>query len=810
MFDSILEWKLAARRLRSRPGFSLSVIAILAICLGANTTIFSLLSGLLLKPLPVSHPERLASVNVELGGLAPVLSYPDYRDFRNRNNVLDHLIGYRIAPVRFEAGSQPERVWGYLATGNYFRALGAQPHLGRLLTEDDDRNPGAHPVIVLSYRFWQTRFASDTEILSRKLLINGLSYSVIGVAAPGFFGVETLYRPSFWVPMMMQGQIEPAGSWLERRGTQNMMVAASLKPGVSRAVAQQALNAIAARIAEEHPSTSRGLKIFLSDAGLFGAVLRGPAVSMSAVLLGVVLLVLLIACVNIAGLMLARSADRSREMAVSLALGANRSQLLWQYLRESALLAIAGTAAGILLAWKLSAWILSLVPSADIPLGWEATLDGPVLAFSSALGILTVLVCGTAPGLRASRMQVLDGLKNEPSSKPGRKFHLRDALVSTQIAFTLVPLAGAILALGGMQKVLDSQLGLRPQSVGALKFDLALQGYNREQSEQFIARLQQKLENHPRLESASMASALPLTVDFSMNGVYAEVGPTYDDGKPPHAVYYEIGPAFFQTLGTRLLAGREFDQRDKKDTPPVAILNQTSAQRLFPGRNALGRRIKFGRTAPWLEVAGIVEDGKYRALLEDSAMAVFVPIAQSYNPQVSVIGKSPEGPEATAALLQSLIAEVDPRLPVFAAGAYERQMRLSLFPNQLAAWALAAFAGLALVLSLTGIFGLVAYSVSRRTREIGLRIALGATGWRAVRGMLARTAILIAAGTGIGVALAYAANAALASVLAGSDPKDPVILAASGILIALCAAAATLWPARRAARIDPMKALRTE
>jgi predicted permease len=780
MSYSLLEWRLAARRLRARPGFAFAVVAILALCLGANTTIFSLLSGLLLQPLPVAHPERLAAVNIEMGGFAPVLSYPDYRDMRDQNNVLDHLIGYRIAPVRMEAGPNPERVWGYLATGNYFRALGATPHLGRLFTEADDRSPGAHPVVVLSHRYWQTRFASDPQILQRKLLINGLSYTVIGVARPGFFGSEVLYRPSFWAPMMMQGQIEPSGSWLERRGTQNMMVAASIKPGVTRAAAEQALNAIAARIAEEHPETSRGLKIVLSDAGLFGAVLRGPAASISAVLLGVVLLVLLIACVNIAGLMLARAGDRSREMAVSLALGAARSQLLKQYLRESALLAAAGVAAGTLLAWKLSAFILSLVPSADIPLGWEASLDWPVLAFSAALGALTVLACGIAPGLRATRISILEGLKNEAASRPGRKVHLRDALVALQIAITLVPLAAAFLALSGMRNAVSHEIGFRPESVGAVKFDLALQGFHRAQSEQFLARLQQKLDAHPRLAPASFASALPLTLDFSMNGIYAEGGPAHEDGKPPTAVYYEVAPRFFQTLGTPLVAGREFDTRDKQDAPPVAILNATAARRLFPGRKALGRRIKFGRTSPWIEVVGIAANGKYRALLEDDAMAVFVPIAQSYNSQVSVIARSPEGPEAAAAQLQAVIGELDPRLPTFSVGPFDRMMRLALFPHQLAAWALAAFAALALVLSLTGVFGLVAYAASRRTREIGLRIALGATGWRAVRGMLARTALLVAAG------------------------------AAAGLALALAAAAAALLPARRAARLDPMKALRTE
>ena len=504
--------KLARRRRRLRPTFSHAIVAILTLCIGANTAVFTLLSNAVLRPLPVHQPDELVTLDsVGRGDASPVFSYPNYRDLRDRNAAFSALAAFRVVPINLGTSGRADRIWGYLASGNYFPLLGIRPHLGRFLSPDDDRNLRAHPVAVISHATWTRRFAADPAILSRPITLNGTKYSIVGVAPAGFFGTEKLIRCDIWVPMMMQPQIEPDNPWIERRAGENIFLLGRLKPGVSLPQATANLQQLARQLGEEYPDENRGLAIALTPPGLVGGFLRGPAIGFSSALLAVTALVLLIACGNIAGLMLARGADRTRETAVCLALGAGASRLLRQHFIESFTLASLGGAAGLLLAAWLNAALESALPAMDIPVQLSLAMDLRVIAFCALTSIATCILCGLAPALQAARQNILDGLKSGGLGPSARRWQLRDVLVALQIAFTLVPLSAALLAVHGLRNAVNLSLGFEPAHAASLTFDLDLEGYSREKG---IALQRRLLADLP---SAGLITSMPLGIESNSN-----------------------------------------------------------------------------------------------------------------------------------------------------------------------------------------------------------------------------------------------------------------------------------------------------
>jgi predicted permease len=801
----------AFRRLRLSPGFTAAAIVTLALGIGANTTIFSLVNAIVFRPFGVQNQSELVSLNMRTSKAQfPTLSYPDYKDYRDRNTVLSALAMYRPIPMSMSrSGAKNARLWGYEISGNYFDMLGVQAIRGRVLHPEDDVKRGGHPLAVISYNCWRARFGGDPDIAGKQVKIAGLDYTIVGVTPPAFTGTELIYTPEIFVPLAMAEQIEQY-EWLDNRGNSNALVVGRLKPGVSLKSAEAAINIIATALGREYPKDNAGVSIALSPPGMAGNFLRGAITGFSAVLMAVAGMVLLIACVNLASLLLARAADRRKETAIRLALGASRGQLLRQLLTESLMLSIAGGAAGILLAY----WLVELVnvwrPPVDIPVIPHVVMDTRVLLFAGVVSLLTALLFGLAPALQSTRASLVGAIKNEAPSEKLRRLNLRDILVSTQVALSVVLLIGSILVVRSLQHALSLNLGFDPQHAAVLSYDFAAQGYNEERSRQFQRLLLAKVRAIPGIEAAGIIDGLPLTLNISNSGVFFEGKPEPRAGDVPTANMYIITPGYLQAMRTRLIAGRDLDQRDSKDAPRVALVNEAFVRQLLPGEDAVGKRFRHSTTGKWIQIAGVVEDGKYRSLGESPSPTVFEPMEQWWNPGQTLVARSPLAEAETARLLRRAVAELDPSLTVFSDGSLMNALGLALFPAKLVAVVLASFGLLAVVLAATGVYGIMAYAVSRRTREIGIRMALGAAPSEVARVVLAHTAMLLAVGIAIGFALAFASGKFFGQILYGVSAHDPLTYLCAIGLMAVVAFVACWVPARRAIHVDPLTALRAE
>ncbi len=802
----------ALRTLRRSPGFAVVAILSLALGIGANTLVFSVVNALVLKPLPIAKPERVVFVQPE--GRGGSLSFPNYRDLRDRNVTFDGLVGYRISPMNIDAsgaGGGALRAWGYLATGNYFDVLGVAPAFGRVFHASDDRQPGDAPLVVLSYDYWTSHFAADPAIVGRAIRINRLPYTVIGVAPRGFRGTERFYRPDVWVPMMMQAQIEIGNPWLENRATSNTWIAGGLKPGVTPAVALANLNAVAAAIAREHPQSDEGLRLKLASPGFVGDALGQPVKAFTLGLLALAALVLLVACANLASVLAARGADRQRELAIRISIGAGRGRIVRQLLTESVLLAALGGAAGCGLATigarALSAWRAPI----DLPMQFDVAVDPAVLLFACIVSLCAGVLFGVAPARRASTVDPNTAIRDGHDARASRgAWPLRDLLVGVQVAVCFVLVAACLLSLRGLQQALTMPLGFDPRGVSMVGFELGLGGYSTEEGKRFQQRALAAVERLPGVAAAAYGNSLPLSIDQSSTRIHAIEESTARASDMPRAVRYEVSPAYFRTLGIRQLQGRDIDWRDTADRPRVAVVNETFARSILHTRDAIGRRVRYGWSDVPIEVVGVVENGKYQSLTESSQSVIFVPMMQSYNTTTTMLARSAVPPEQMVAGIRQAIAALDPQLPLYGTGSVEQMLGFVLFPNQVAAVALTAFGLLGIMLAATGIHGTVAYAVSRRRREIGIRLAVGAPAASVLRLVLGRMMMIIAAGAAAGSLLALAAGRMLSRVVYQASPHEPITFIAVGAIL-LAAGAVSCWvPARRSLRIEPMIALRPE
>jgi len=801
----------AFRRLRLSPGFTAAAIVTLALGIGANSTVFSLVNAVVFRPFGVERQSELVSFNMRTSKAQfPTLSYPDYKDYRDRNTVLSGLAMYRTVPVSVSrSGAKNARMWGYEVSGNYFDMLGVQAIRGRVLHPEDDVKRGGHPLAVISYSCWQARFGGDPDIAGKQVKIGGLDYTIVGVTPPPFIGTELIYTPEIFVPLAMAEQIEQS-KWIDDRGDSNGLVIGRLKPGVSLKSAEAAVNTIATALGREHPKDDAGVSIVLSPPGMAGNFLRGAITGFSAVLMVVAGMVLLIACVNLASLLLARASDRRKETAIRLALGASRGQLVRQLLTESLMLSIAGGAAGILLAY----WLVELVnvwrPPVDVPVIPHVVMDTRVLLFAGLVSLLTALLFGLAPALQSTRASLVGAIKNEAPSEKLRRFSLRDILVATQVALSVVLLIGSILVVRSLQHALSLNLGFDPQHAAVLSYDFAAQGYDEERGRQFQRRLLEKVRSMPGIETAGIIDGLPLTLNISNNAIFLEGKPEPRAGDVPLANAYVITPGYLRAMRTRLVAGRDLNQRDTKDAPRVALVNEAFVRQLLPGVDPVGKRFRHSTTGKWIEIAGVVEDGKYRSLGETPSPTVFESMEQIWIPGQTLVARSPLAETETVRLLRRAVAELDPSLTVFNDGSLTSALGLALFPAKLVAVVLASFGLLAVVLAATGVYGIMAYAVSRRTREIGIRMALGAAPSEVARVVLTRTAMLLAVGITIGFALAFASGTFFGQILFGISAHDPLTYLCAIALMTAVAFVACWVPARRAIRVDPLTALRAE
>ena len=804
---------LAFRRLRSSFGFTIAAIVTLALGIGANTTIFTAVNTVVFRSLPVDHPDQLFSVNTKTYKTEfPVQSFPNYRDTRDRStNVVAGLASYRIDPINFSRGGGDNSLaWGYLVTGNYFDLLGVAPLRGRLLHSSDDITRNGHPIAVITDAFWKRRFGGDPSAVGSRVKLNGLDYTIVGIAPPQFSGTEVIYTPEIFVPMAMEPQIEPGNNDLDVRDNLNYFVVGRLKQGVTMPQVEAVFDSIANDLAREYPNENAGMKLRLSPAGLFGEFLRGTIRTFAAVLMTVAGLVLLIACVNLASLLIARASDRRKDTAIRLALGASRSDLVRQLLAESIVLSLAGGAAGLLLAFWLASLFAAWRPPIDIPVIPALHIDLRVMLFTAAVSIFTGVLFGLAPALQSSRAQLAPALKNESVAERLRRFQIRDVLIAAQVAMSVVLLVGSVLVVRSLQNALTVPLGFDPRHVALVSYNLQLQGYDEARARQFQKRLLDNVRSMPGIESAALIDSLPLTLQWDNSGVLIEGKPIPRASDVPLAARHRVTLDYFRTARTRLIAGRVFDQNDRQESRHVAIVNEAFVHQLLPGENPIGRRFEHGTNGPWREIIGVVEDGKYRSLSESPMLAVFEPMEQDYSPNNNLIARSSIPEEQLTAVLRRAVIDLDSSITIASQGSWTGQLGLALFPARIAATVLGAFGLLAIVLAATGVYGVTAYAVARRTREIGIRVALGAEPGEVIRVVVSHTAMLVGVGGAIGIALALASGRFVGQILYGVRETDPMTYAIAIIIMAAVAFAACWLPARRAIAVDPVTALRTE
>lgn len=809
--DSLLhDVRFGVRQLIKRPIFTALAIVSMALGIGANTAIFSLVNTALLRPLPVREPSRLIAVDGTLPSTDFTLqSYPNYKDYRDRNQSFEGLFAYRFVVSSLSHKGVNERAWGFLVSGNYFDVLGVKPVLGRAFRPEEDQTPGANPVLVLSHTCWKKRFGRDPSIVGRTISVNNHPFTIIGVAPEGFVGTEVAFAPEFWGPMMMASQIEPGNTWLNERADDNLFVVGRLKPGVTVAQAKADLDNISAQLAKEYPTENTGRGVRLMPPGLFIPSIRNSVFALSAILAAVGALVLLLACVNLANLLLARATERRKEIGIRLAVGASRSRLIRQLVTESLLLSVTGGAVGLLLAVWINSSVGAIKLPMDISLLFDLRIDWRVLIFALTISVLTGMIFSLLPALQSSRPDLIPALKDEASMSGFRRSRLRNSLVIIQVALSLVLLISAGLIVRSLQSAQRMRPGFDPENAVAVSFDLGLQGYDDAKGRGFYARVLDRVKALPGVRSAAFIDTLPLSLDYSTNTIYIEGQPVTSRSNLPLAIPYSVGPGYFETMGMPL-RGRDFRPDEDKKESRVAVVNETFASRFFKNQDPIGKRFNFtGPQDPFWLIIGVVPDGKYNTLGEKPQAAIFRPI-RYFDSRGTLVARTAGDPHAMLSEIRRQIQELDPTLVLFDAKTLTEHMNIPLFPAKVAAGALGSFGLLALVLAAVGIYGVMSYMVIGRTREIGLRMALGAQS-RQVGWLILRQGMMLALmGAVIGLTVALAGTQLLRGILYGVSATDPMTFTSIAFLLGAVALIACWLPAYRATRVDPIVALRNE
>ena len=810
------EIRYAGRALLQRPGFSLVAILTLALGIGANTAIFSLVNTVLLRSMPVARPDEVFALNMRRkDDSMSALSYPNYIDFRDRSEVLSGLLAYRFVPLSLSRSGANERIWGYEVSGNYFDVLGVKALHGRTFLPEEDKTRLSHPVVVLSYESWQHRFGGDPGIVGKDILINDHQFRVIGIVPDTFKGTEQVYEAELWVPASMMGWVEPGNGSLDLRDNNQFFGVARLKPGVDASQAEASLNLLAQQLGKEYPDSNEGQSVRLGPTGFIIPELRGAVVSFTWVLMAAVGLVLLVTCTNLAGLLLARATERRREIAIRLAMGASRVRLIRQLLIESLLLSIVGGAAGVFLAIWIVKGLLALKPPMDFPLTIDLALDWRVLLFSLGVSLLAGAVFGLAPALQSTRPNLLHALKDTSAQGGAGRTRLRSVLVVAQIAISLVVLIAAGLVVRTLQQLQTMNPGFDPQNALTMSFDLSLQGYDEARGRQFYHQLAERVRALPGVKSAAVSSYVPLSLNYNSRGIYVEGEPIERGANKPDAMNASVGARYFETMATPIVYGREFTEQDVEKSQQVAIVNETFVKQLMPAvkrpAEAVGKRVSFGdATGPFMEIVGVARDGKYFNIAEEPRTFIWTPLTQDYNSSGLLLVRTNGNPDPLFAAVRSQVQALDPNLPLFDVKTLTEHMQLALFAPRVAATVLGVFGLVALLLSAIGIYGITSYAVSQRTHEIGIRMALGAQLGDVLRLVLNHGLKLTLIGAAIGLIGAYLTTRAITAVLYGVSATDPLTFISVSVLLIGVALLACYVPARRATKVDPLIALRNE
>ena len=813
--------RFAFRTLLKSRGLTTVAVLSLALGIGANATIFTFINSLLLRPPLVHEPDRLLEVwqhNTTRGrgiGSDMQLSFPEYQYYRNHTSSFSDLGAFtgETPPVIWNRGGDGETLRAALVSANFFSILGVQPALGRGFLPEDDSGATASPVVVLSHAVWQQRLASDPAIVGKTLTLNGRDYTVVGVAPAGFRGLVVGFSPDVWTPMGMHEAISPALNLNERR-MHWLLAIGRLKPGVAARQASADLDVLGQQLATDFPDTNKNLMPDAVAVELVPGPFRGVASGISAVLMAVVGLVLLIACANVANLLLAKASSRRREVAVRIALGANRRRLIQQMLTESVLIAGIAGAIGLLLSLWAAPLLLSLMPAA-LPLGITVSPDIRVLAFTLLASIATGIIFGLAPALQQSALNQVDNLKDGAAHGGSSRSKLRNALVVAQVTACVVLLVGASLCLRSLLNARSIDPGFDTRNAVAAGLSVDTFGYDEARGRAFYARLLEQIRSLPGVRAASLTDHLPLGQISRMQGVKIDgyEGTRGPSGMPGLAIDMAlIGPDYFDAMGIPVLSGRSFTHTDDSNAPPVIMINQQMAERFWPHQNPVGQFVTImgpHDSRERAEIIGVVKTGKYQSLGEDPKSFFYRPLLQDYEPGVQLIVRTTGDTPIVDALRQQVRA-LDPRLALVGIETLEQHMQLPLFPARAAGLLLGLFGALALTLAVVGLYGVMSYSVSQRTREIGVRVALGARRIDVVRLIVGQGLRLTLSGMAIGVVCSLALTWILRSVLYGISATDPISFLAVAVVLTMVALAASYVPARWATRVDPMQALRTE
>jgi predicted permease len=807
------DFGLAWRQMRKAPGFALTAVVTLALAIGANAIVFSVLNALVLRPLNVPHADSLMMVERNYGAdTTPSQSYPDYRDLRDENRSFESLFLYSIdGGMGLDTGhGNPAVVWPYLVSGNYFDALGVRPYLGRFIHASEEHGKNSVPEIVLSYALWHSLFNGDPAAVGRTVQLNKHPFTIVGVAAPEFRGTELFFAPDLWAPIVNSPQILGADS-LEERGDHSEWVAGHLKPGVTPAAATADVNAIGASLGRRYPKTDEGIQFSLSRPGLAGNTLARPTRAFMTGLTLLAALILLAACANLGSLFAARTADRSHDIAVRVALGSPRKFILRQLLTEAFLVSavggVCGMAAAVAILRLLSGWR----PIPDIPINVPVNPDAKTYLLALLLAVASGLLFGLAPVRQVLASDPWQVIRTGASGAGGvSRFTLRDVLLGLQIAICAVLITASLVAVRGLARSLQSDYGIQPRGVILAKTDLRMAGYDGDQRVQMQKRMLAAAASIPGVTAAGYADRLPLSIGASDSDVFAD---TTTDFRPTLAVTdaqnFRVSPDYFRAAGTALLAGRTFTLHDDGNAPVVAVVNRAFARKVFGSvKKAIGGHFKFwgGNRA---EVIGVVEDGKYETLTEDPRTAMFFSFEQHSGSTTWIVVRSQRDPQEIAAELHQAMRRLDPGMPL-EIKTWNSELDSALFAARVATVALGILGMLGAMLAITGMFGMAAYTVGKRLREFGIRIALGADHRKVLGAALGHAFRLLGIGSAAGIVLGLLATHVLSSIVYQATPRDPLILAGVVLTMLGVGLVATWIPARRALAVDPMILLREQ
>src|SRR5262245_14261811 len=818
--------RFGVRMLVKGRGFTVAAVLCLALGIGANTAIFSLANAVLWRPLPVSQPGQLVEIIRGDGMNGNTLSHPDYMAISERNDTLAGLAISSLTELSFSHGGQSQMIGGELVSGNYFDVIGVKPGLGRAFLPEEDREPGERPVAVVNHDFWQSRLGADPQLVGKTIRLNNQPFTVIGIGPEGFRGANAPFAPAVWIPLMMieaTMTVRQSPQPLNDRGHEFAAIG-RLKPGVSLAQAQAQLEALNRQLElanplpasrNRGPNEDRSLKLVRSQ-GLI-APLRPMANTATTLLSAVVGLVLLIACANVANLLLARAAARRKEIAVRLALGAGRMRLIRQLLTESFLLALLGAATGLLIAFWINQTLMALEP--PVPAAWnfqiDLRLDAQALGFTVLLTFVTALLFGLAPALQASKPDLVPALKDEVSA-PARRgrylrwLGLRNTLVVAQVAVSLVLLVGAGLFIRSLQHAQRLDLGFKTENRLALELNLEMQGYDDARTREFAAQAVERLAALPGVERVSAANSLPLGVRGDGSLIEIEGRHTGLNERLPSVTSQLIVLDYLRTMGTRLVRGRDFTAQDTDSAPRVAIINERMASRFFPNENPLGKRLRIGKQGePLCEIIGVVQDVTFHLGAGPEPVA-YRPLAQRSAGWLALIVHTSGDPKAQIPAMRSVVQAIDDNLPAQEIKTLDEIVGLQFWPARMLAGLLAALGSVGLLLASVGVYGVMSYVVAQRTREIGVRMALGAQSRDVMKLIVKQGVGLTLAGAAIGLALAFAATRLIASLLYGVEATDPITFILVPSFLLGVAVVACYLPARRGTKVDPILALRSE